>query len=96
MCLNQTHPIACDPKYGVEEFDRKMKEAGLNRLFLHAASIEFDHPKTGERTKIEAPLEKPLHKLLASLPKKPQVGKGAAGNPFSAERRRKARISAVK
>ncbi|HDL1149743.1 TPA: 23S rRNA pseudouridine(955/2504/2580) synthase RluC, partial [Mannheimia haemolytica] len=30
------HPIALDDKYGDAEFDSKMKEVGLQRLFLHA------------------------------------------------------------
>jgi len=44
-----------------------MKSKGLKRLFLHAASIEFTHPKTEERLKIEAPLEPSLEKLLTKL-----------------------------
>lgn len=102
-CQCKDHPIACDPKYGHPEFDLQMKEAGLKRLFLHAASIEFDHPKSGERVKIEAPLEPALKKVLAKLVKK-GAGKSAnitsasskrppKSNPFSAERRKKVQAS---
>ncbi len=68
-CQVSGHAIACDSKYGHEEFDAAMKSLGLKRLFLHAASIEFTHPKTEQRIKIEAPLEPSLQKLLTKLTK---------------------------
>jgi len=68
-CQVKGHPIACDPKYGHEDFDEEMKGLGLNRLFLHAASIEFTHPLSNERIKVEAPLEPSLEKLLKKLTK---------------------------
>ncbi|MCJ8322226.1 MAG: 23S rRNA pseudouridine(955/2504/2580) synthase RluC [Colwellia sp.] len=68
-CQVKGHAIACDSKYGFEEFDEEMKKQGLKRLFLHAASIEFTHPLTEERLKIEAPLEPSLEKLLKKLTK---------------------------
>jgi 23S rRNA pseudouridine955/2504/2580 synthase len=66
-CQVSGHSIAMDAKYGHEAFDAEMKGKGLKRLFLHAASIEFTHPKTEERIKIEAPLEPSLEKLLTRL-----------------------------
>ena len=66
-CQVSGHSIAMDAKYGHEGFDADMKSKGLKRLFLHAASIEFTHPKTEERLKIEAPLEPSLEKLLTKL-----------------------------
>jgi len=68
-CQVKGHPIACDAKYGHPEFDAEMKNIGLKRLFLHAASIEFTHPLTEQRLKIEAPLEPSLEKLLTKLKK---------------------------
>ena len=38
------HPIAFDTKYGDKDFDRQMEQIGLNRLFLHACTIRFEHP----------------------------------------------------
>ena len=35
------HPIAGDQRYGNGKFNKKMKDLGLRRLFLHAASIQF-------------------------------------------------------
>lgn len=68
-CQTKGHPIACDPKYGHPEFDQEMKSAGLQRLFLHAASIEFMHPRLEKRIKVEAPLDDNLSKALAQLTK---------------------------
>lgn len=68
-CQCKGHPIASDSKYGHPEFDAEMKSLGLKRLFLHAASIEFTHPLTEQRIKIEAPLEPSLEKLLKKLTK---------------------------
>ena len=61
------HPIACDDKYGECDFDQKMQQIGLNRLFLHAYSIRFEHPKTGEEMVITAPLDKKMKAVLAKL-----------------------------
>lgn len=66
-CQVKGHPIACDAKYGFEPFDKLMQEKGLKRLFLHAASIEFTHPRTEKRLKIEAPLDGNLQKVLNAL-----------------------------
>jgi len=68
-CQAKGHAIACDAKYGNEVFDQEMNDLGLKRLFLHAASIEFSHPLTNERIKIEAPLDKVLQKTLNKLVK---------------------------
>ena len=54
-------------QYGEAEFDAKMQMLGLNRLFLHAYSIRFTHPKTGEEMVITAPLDKTLKGVLAKL-----------------------------
>lgn len=62
-CLHAGHPIAGDDKYGEPEFNRQMQAQGLKRLFLHAASLEFDLP-SGERIRIEAPLEPDLQQML--------------------------------
>jgi 23S rRNA pseudouridine955/2504/2580 synthase len=68
-CQIKGHSIAGDTKYGHNEFDSEMKILGLKRLFLHAASIEFTHPLSLQRIKIEAPLESSLELLLSKLRK---------------------------
>lgn len=66
-CLHAGHPIAGDTKYGDEQFDAKVKALGLNRLFLHAASIRFIHPLSGEPVTFSAPLDKQLMRTLEQL-----------------------------
>ncbi len=61
------HPIAIDDRYGDSEFDKKMKKVGVNRLFLHAATLTFVHPRKEEKIKIEAPLEQNLQEALDKL-----------------------------
>ncbi|WAJ71008.1 23S rRNA pseudouridine(955/2504/2580) synthase RluC [Catenovulum adriaticum] len=61
------HPIALDDRYGDSEFDKKMKKAGVNRLFLHAASLTFVHPRREEKITMEAPLEPALQQSLERL-----------------------------
>ncbi|MCU4674786.1 23S rRNA pseudouridine(955/2504/2580) synthase RluC [Catenovulum sp. 2E275] len=61
------HPIALDDRYGESEFDKKMKRMGVNRLFLHAATLTFIHPRSEEKVRIEAPLEQSLKDALDNL-----------------------------
>lgn len=61
------HPIALDDKYGDKEFDEKMVALGLTRLFLHAVSIRFEHPKSGEVLRLNAPLEYKMKGILQQL-----------------------------
>ncbi|MGC6360237.1 23S rRNA pseudouridine(955/2504/2580) synthase RluC [Bisgaard Taxon 45] len=61
------HPIALDDKYGDKQFDEQMSQLGLTRLFLHALSIRFTHPKTGEILQINAPLDQDMKGILTIL-----------------------------
>ena len=61
------HPIALDTKYGDKDFDRQMEQIGLNRLFLHACTIRFEHPKSGEIMVLSAPLDAELKQILKQL-----------------------------
>lgn len=61
------HPIACDDKYGEPAFDARMRELGLQRLFLHAARLSFQHPLTGDQLSMEAPLDRHLQAVLERL-----------------------------
>ncbi len=61
------HPVAQDNKYGDTAFDKLMKDKGLNRLFLHAKSITFTNPTTGEIQKVSAPLPDDLEVFLNKL-----------------------------
>ena len=61
------HPIAGDDKYGDFELNRALKKQGLKRMFLHAARVAFDHPLTGRRMELEAPLPDDLARFLDQL-----------------------------
>ncbi|MBW7983887.1 23S rRNA pseudouridine(955/2504/2580) synthase RluC [Enterobacillus tribolii] len=61
------HPIAFDDRYGDREFDGQLTETGLNRLFLHAAALRFEHPASGETMRIEAPMDNTLRRCLSVL-----------------------------
>ena len=61
------HALAGDEKYGDREFNRRMRDSGLKRLFLHAARFEFS---LGERSySFSAPLAPELAALLDTLQK---------------------------
>jgi tRNA pseudouridine65 synthase len=60
-------PLIGDVKYGKGEHNRIFRsEHDLHRLALHAASLAFDHPATGARVVVEAPLPADLAGALAS------------------------------
>jgi len=61
------HPIAGDDKYGDPSFDRKIKDKGLKRLFLHAHQLTFTNPLTNEIQKVKAPLTQDLQDFLDQL-----------------------------
>jgi 23S rRNA pseudouridine955/2504/2580 synthase len=59
------HPIVGDPKYG--DFARNKlfaKQHRFERMFLHARQLAFDHPATGERITLQAPLPAECETLL--------------------------------
>jgi 23S rRNA pseudouridine955/2504/2580 synthase len=57
------HPIAGDDKYGDFELNKVLARQGLKRMFLHAWRLQFDHPATGERIALQAPLPPELQKF---------------------------------
>lgn len=52
------HPLVGDPTYGGPE------RYGLERQFLHAHRLAFEHPRTGERLSFESPLPPDLAAAL--------------------------------
>ena len=71
------HPVAGDVKYGDAAANVSLREAGLQRMFLHAHSVAFDWPQGGQ-VSISAPLPAELKAVLDAL------GAGAGGAPASA------------
>ncbi|TNH01751.1 23S rRNA pseudouridine(955/2504/2580) synthase RluC [Testudinibacter sp. TR-2022] len=67
------HPIAMDSKYGDQDFDQQMQQLGLNRLFLHAYAIRFEHPKSGETLRLSAELDAEMKRILRQLREQKQV-----------------------
>ena len=61
------HPLAGDDRYGDREFNRRMKGLGLRRLFLHAASVGWEDPASGEWRLYSAPLPDELRAVLDRL-----------------------------
>jgi 23S rRNA pseudouridine955/2504/2580 synthase len=59
------HPVLGDDKYGDYELNKSLRKQGLKRMFLHAARLEFAHPITGEKMKLEAPLPPELEAFAA-------------------------------
>lgn len=66
-CLHAGHPIAGDTKYGDDAFNREIRAQGLNRMFLHAARLDFSHPADARAMHLEAPLDALLAGMLAQL-----------------------------
>jgi 23S rRNA pseudouridine1911/1915/1917 synthase len=67
------HPVAGDATYGGTRTPSSRRAsaraalAALGRPALHAASLAFTHPATGERLRFESPLPADLGSLLAAL-----------------------------
>lgn len=62
------HPVAGDDKYGDAEVNRRLREqAGLRRLFLHAASLEFSLDGGRAHYLLDAPLAPELVEVLDRL-----------------------------
>lgn len=60
------HPVAGDPRYGLPD-EPLTDRCGLKRMFLHAQSITFDSPLSGEPVTVEAPLDAELQSVLDFL-----------------------------
>jgi len=59
------HPLAGDPKYGDKEANKRFRELGLNRLFLHASHLSFE--LDGRSYGFSAPLPDDLKDVLDRL-----------------------------
>ena len=58
------HAIIGDERYGENEINKKFRQRGYKRLFLHAHKLQFAHPVSGEVLKLVAPLPDDLQALL--------------------------------
>ena len=64
-CQSQGHALAGDDKYGDNEFNRYMRNLGVRRLMLHAASLELPISDYTSETVINAPVPDEFEQLLA-------------------------------
>lgn len=58
------HPIVGDDRYGLDAVNRNFKDKGYKRIFLHAQQLIFEHPVSGEKLTINAPVPMELENLL--------------------------------
>ncbi|XOD70247.1 MAG: 23S rRNA pseudouridine(955/2504/2580) synthase RluC [Sodalis sp. (in: enterobacteria)] len=61
------HPVAFDERYGDAAFNKQLNGCNLNRLFLHACALRFNHPGINKKIHIEAPLDESLQQCLLYL-----------------------------
>ena len=60
------HPVAGDDKYGDHDLNKRFKQFGLKRMFLHASSLSMPHPN-GDVLSVSAPLPDELKAVLDAL-----------------------------
>jgi 23S rRNA pseudouridine1911/1915/1917 synthase len=64
------HPVVGDTTYGAPgEMRESSGVVSLERNFLHAAELEFSHPRTEERVALKSALPVELRKFLEGLEK---------------------------
>jgi len=61
------HPVAGDEKYGDKQCNDSFRSFGLRRMFLHAHTLQFARPGSGETFTITAPLSEELQLVLNKL-----------------------------
>ena len=66
---SQSHPVAGDEKYGDREFNKRLRQYGLKRMFLHAWQLSLKHPITDEPLTFNAELPDTLKDVLKQLEK---------------------------
>ena len=59
--------IAGDERYGDYQANTRLQKLGLKRMFLHAAELHLDHPLTGEKLILKAPLPQDLAQFVLML-----------------------------
>ena len=64
---SQQCPISGDERYGDYQANKRLQKLGLKRMFLHAAELHLDHPLTGEKLILKAPLPQELAQFILML-----------------------------
>jgi 23S rRNA pseudouridine1911/1915/1917 synthase len=76
------HPVLADATYGGVRREARLPgdhpvrlaAAAVGRQALHAWRLAFDHPRTGRRIRIEAPVPEDMRAALALLRRHPEPG----------------------
>jgi len=71
---SQQCPIAGDERYGDYQANKRLQKLGLKRMFLHAAELHLDHPLTGEKLILKAPLPQELAQFVLMLENQQKSG----------------------
>ncbi len=66
-CAQAGFPVAGDHRYGDRDFNRSMRTAGLDRLFLHAQSLEISIPSCPQPLRVSAPMPDSLSRVIRHL-----------------------------
>ncbi|MCK4708533.1 MAG: RluA family pseudouridine synthase [Gammaproteobacteria bacterium] len=61
---SENHPVAGDEKYGDKIFNKEIRVAGLNRMFLHARELKFE---LNGSIHVTAPLDETLKQVIQNL-----------------------------
>jgi 23S rRNA pseudouridine1911/1915/1917 synthase len=81
------HPVVGDRKYHAKE----ASESRIDRVALHAARLQFIHPRTGKTISVEAPLPPDFQSLIKSL--QPQAMRSVGGSSQGGKRKERKRWS---
>lgn len=63
-CQVSGHPIVFDKKYGNSEKDKDLSGLNIDKLLLHAYSLEFFDSKKNEKVNVKADLDSRIKKIL--------------------------------
>ena len=61
------YPVGGDRMYGSRDGNRRLRQIGLKRLFLHATELKLKHPQTGQRLAVKAAMPDELTAVLTGL-----------------------------
>jgi 23S rRNA pseudouridine955/2504/2580 synthase len=87
------HPVAGDERYGDDDFNAYLKSFGLQRMFLHAHSLTFEWPDSGETFNASAPLPDDLRAVLTALEVKRSADAAGRRPPAAGRGRAKSRVA---
>ncbi len=73
------HPVIGDTRYRVRE--ARHRRWHIKRLALHAATLGFDHPVTGQPLTFQAVIPTPLRRFIEQAPASPAPAPGLSRKP---------------